>query len=239
MIQSLLDQLRPPPTPPAAERMARAIYEHAVLVDGYAVSAGAALDDLEAEIVDRHLPPGGRILDLGCGGGREAFGFARRGFRVVGVDLSAPLIERARAAANGGDVTFLVGSARAIEFPPASFDALWLASEIYAEIPGRAARIASLRRLATFVRGPIVVFANFGRGHLRTRLLLDGPRRILAPLLPRLCSEPGDRILRDPLAAGAPFYRHHFDSEAAVRAEFEAAGLRVTDRIGSAFVLSQ
>ena len=238
MIARLVDQLRPPPTPAEAERMALAIYASPPLVDGYAASADDTLDELEKQIADRHLR--GRILDLGCGGGREAFGFRRRGLDVVGVDLSPPLIEKARAAAGGLErISFVAGSVATIEFPPASFDTLWMASEVYAEIPGRATRIAVVRRLATFVRpdGRFVIFASFGRGHRRTRWLLDAPRRLLAPILPRLCSEPGDRILRDPLAR-APFYRHHFDDETEVRAEFEAAGRTVIDRIGSAFVLS-
>jgi SAM-dependent methyltransferase len=241
MIARLVDQLRPPPTAAEAERMALAIYASRPLVDGYAASAADVLDDLETQVADRHLPASGRILDVGCGGGREAFGFRRRGLAVVGVDLSAPLIEKACTAAQElDDISFVTGSAATIEFPPASFDALWMASEVYAEIPGRAMRVAVLRRLAAFVRpdGRFVIFANVGRGHRRTRWLLDAPRRVLAPLLPRLCSEPGDRILRDPMASGAPFYRHHFDDETEVRSEFEDAGRAFIDRIGSAFVLS-
>lgn len=42
------------------------------------------------------LPPGARILDVPCGYGRHAAELARRGFRVVGVDLSRSMIEEAR-----------------------------------------------------------------------------------------------------------------------------------------------
>jgi len=34
------------------------------------------------------LPPGGRVLDLGCGDGRNLFYFARKGFDVHGIDFS-------------------------------------------------------------------------------------------------------------------------------------------------------
>jgi tellurite methyltransferase len=34
------------------------------------------------------LPPRARILDLGCGDGRHAIFFARRGFKTIGVDIS-------------------------------------------------------------------------------------------------------------------------------------------------------
>ena len=44
---------------------------------------------------------GSRILDLCCGPGRHSAEFARRGFRVTGVDLSPHLITHARSRAAG------------------------------------------------------------------------------------------------------------------------------------------
>ncbi len=43
------------------------------------------------------LPPGTRVLDLGCGNGYLCRRLARAGARVVGVDRSPELLERARA----------------------------------------------------------------------------------------------------------------------------------------------
>ncbi|MBO0878789.1 MAG: class I SAM-dependent methyltransferase [Mycobacterium sp.] len=59
---------------------------------------------------------GARILDIGCGIGRHAIEFARRGARVVGVDNSAPLIESARVAAGALPVRFVVADTRTIAF---------------------------------------------------------------------------------------------------------------------------
>jgi SAM-dependent methyltransferase len=42
------------------------------------------------------FPSGGRILDAGCGPGLVAEAFLQAGYRVVGVDLSAEMIARAR-----------------------------------------------------------------------------------------------------------------------------------------------
>jgi SAM-dependent methyltransferase len=47
-----------------------------------------------------HLPPGARILDLCCGQGRHAVRLAQRGYRVTGLDYSAPLLALAREAAS-------------------------------------------------------------------------------------------------------------------------------------------
>jgi SAM-dependent methyltransferase len=44
-------------------------------------------------------PPAARILDLACGIGRHSIEFARRGFKVVGIDRSRAFIDRARTEA--------------------------------------------------------------------------------------------------------------------------------------------
>jgi glycine/sarcosine N-methyltransferase len=51
-----------------------------------------------------------RVLDAACGTGQHAIALARRGYQVVGADLSAAMVERARenAAALGAEVTFVV-----------------------------------------------------------------------------------------------------------------------------------
>lgn len=45
------------------------------------------------------LPAGARVLDIACGAGRHARAFARRGLTTIGVDLSWPLLLRARETA--------------------------------------------------------------------------------------------------------------------------------------------
>jgi SAM-dependent methyltransferase len=53
----------------------------------------------EARWVAELLPaPPGALLDVACGTGRHAGELARLGYAVVGVDLNAALLERARAA---------------------------------------------------------------------------------------------------------------------------------------------
>jgi SAM-dependent methyltransferase len=50
----------------------------------------------EAALVGLLLPRGGRVLDAGCGTGRVAIELARRGYDVLGVDLDAGMLDRAR-----------------------------------------------------------------------------------------------------------------------------------------------
>ena len=48
---------------------------------------------VDAEALDERFVTPGRLVDLGCGAGRHAIQFARRGFRVTAVDLSRPMLE--------------------------------------------------------------------------------------------------------------------------------------------------
>jgi SAM-dependent methyltransferase len=68
---------------------------------------GALLDLLDPR-------PGDRVLDVGCGFGTTSLGAAARGAVVHGVDISAPMIERARERAieAGATATFAVGDAQ-------------------------------------------------------------------------------------------------------------------------------
>ncbi len=54
------------------------------------------------------------ILDLGCGDGRHSLELARRGHRVIGLDLSEELLERARSRNEdeGLEATFIQGDMR-------------------------------------------------------------------------------------------------------------------------------
>lgn len=63
-------------------------------------------------------PDGARILDLACGSGRHSLELARRGFAVVGADISAELIEIARSESEGQglDVEFLEADLRELDF---------------------------------------------------------------------------------------------------------------------------
>ena len=49
------------------------------------------------EMFLKHIKPGGRILDLGCGSGRDSRAFLERGYDVVPVDGSAELAKLAGA----------------------------------------------------------------------------------------------------------------------------------------------
>ncbi|MFM8386668.1 MAG: class I SAM-dependent methyltransferase [Planctomycetia bacterium] len=64
------------------------------------------------------LKAGARVLDVGCGGGRYCRALAARGLKVTGVDLSAEMLEAARAQSPNlpGSPLYLRADARALPF---------------------------------------------------------------------------------------------------------------------------
>jgi len=73
------------------------------------------------------LPPGSRVLDVGCGIGGSARILARDyGFDVLGISISPAQIRRASALTPAGlPCRFAVMDAMALELPPSSVDAVW------------------------------------------------------------------------------------------------------------------
>jgi len=76
------------------------------------------------------LAPGDAVLDIGCGAGVDSLVAAYlvgEGGRVTGIDVTAAMIERARAhqaRLDSDNVTFQVGEAEALPFPDHTFDAV-------------------------------------------------------------------------------------------------------------------
>jgi SAM-dependent methyltransferase len=110
------------------------------------------------------IAPDDRVLDVGCGTGHVTLLAARQAGRghVVGVDLSAPMLARARAdaAAQGiANVRFEQGDAQVHPFPDAGFD------------------VAISRGGVMFFEDAVAAFANILRG-LRPggRLVFIGPQ---------------------------------------------------------------
>lgn len=69
------------------------------------------------------LSKGSSVLDLCCGTGRHSLALARRGARVVGLDLTASYIAKAKRRGRGANPRFMLGDMSQLHFE-AEFDAV-------------------------------------------------------------------------------------------------------------------
>jgi len=98
------------------------------------------------------LQPGQSLLDVGCGPGTVTLDLAKRltPGEVVGIDMSAAVIESARAAAKDADaanVTFDVADAYALPYADDSFDVVH-AHQVLQHLSDPVAVLGEMRRVA-------------------------------------------------------------------------------------------
>ena len=95
------------------------------------------------------LWPGAEVLDVGSGPGTITVGLARHAARVVGLDMSAEMVEAASALAAReglGNTAFRVGSAYRLPFDDASFDVVY-AHQVLQHLSDPVAALAEARRV--------------------------------------------------------------------------------------------
>lgn len=81
----------------------------------YTKGTSGEVDFIEKEInYDKTV----RILDIGCGTGKHSIELAKRGYAVIGIDLSDSMLKKARANAEAADVkvAFQRADARYLQF---------------------------------------------------------------------------------------------------------------------------
>jgi SAM-dependent methyltransferase len=96
-----------------------------------------------------HLEPGMQILDIGCGPGNITRDLAARVApgRVVGLDRSEDVIERAMADDETGAVEFVTGDVYALDFEDGSFDVVH-AHQVLQHLSDPVAALAEMMRVA-------------------------------------------------------------------------------------------
>ena len=160
------------------------------------LTAAAEVDQMIALL---GLQSGGAVLDLCCGIGRHSIEFARRGFKVTGVDRTTPYLDQARASAAKENlkIEFVLSDMREFSRPAAFDGAINLFTAfVYFDDPADDAKVSrnhfeSLKsggRLIVDVNGKEIIAGKFrardwskredGTIVLEERRVLDGWKRL-------------------------------------------------------------
>ncbi len=75
------------------------------------------------------LPKQAKVLDVGCGPGRDADYLQKQGLEIFGVDASQKMIELARQ--RNKEVSFEVMDMRELNFAPKNFDGVWASASVF------------------------------------------------------------------------------------------------------------
>ena len=74
------------------------------------------------------LKKGARILDLGCGSGRDAKAFSEMGLHVTGIDFSSELLKIAQL--NAPSAIFYLMDINSLLLPESSFEGVWASASL-------------------------------------------------------------------------------------------------------------
>lgn len=139
-----------------------------------------ALKTWEREVIAR-FPSGARILDIGCGLGREAFPLSDLGYDVVGIDISKEVISQVRqlSAEKGYHIPFVLYDGKKLPFPDDSFDVVLIWAQTFGLLYGEAFRrdyLAECRRVLK--TGGLFSFSTHDFDYLKAQYphCLDGRR---------------------------------------------------------------
>ncbi len=84
-------------------------------VEGYGFHRSGAPEIILQWFKESCVPPGGNVVDLGCGGGQWLERLAREGYQTCGIDVSKNMLEIAKQ--NAPESKFLCGSFDAVAIP--------------------------------------------------------------------------------------------------------------------------
>jgi S-adenosylmethionine-dependent methyltransferase len=197
--------------------------------------AGSLEHARSLQILDDHLRPGSRVLDLGGGPGRHAIDLARRGHRVVLADLSPVLLEQARARLAASDVQDRVESIDEVNaedlsrYSNHSFDAVLAFGPFY-HLVGQDERARAAREIARVLRPAGLAFVAFiprtsGLAGLIERAARH-PEQV-SPQALRIAAETG--VFRNTSQAG--FQEGYYPLPGEIERLFETAGLEPLEAV--------
>lgn len=192
--------------------------------------AGHPLFEADRLAVDARFTDPGPLIDLGCGIGRHALRFARRGFPVTAVELSHPMLQTLGAKADAEGLGLLRVRANLCDLgclPDAHFSYALSMFSTLGMIRGRPARRKALGEAFRVLRpgGRIALHAHNLWLNLADR---QGRRWLLGQIGRTLLGRPdyGDRRMT---YRGIPRMEVHLYRWGELRGELRSAGFRIDE----------
>lgn len=212
----------------------------------YTKRATAGLWLSETHFITKYFTtPGAAVLDLGCGTGRTTIPLVQQGFKVIGVDVVAAMIDSAKkiSLAQGLTIDYRVGDATKLDFPDGSFQYILFSNQGWSQIPSRAQRQTALAEMTRVLApGGIAIFTahpRVWRGKFLWFWVWQWVRfYILKPLgWPVAEVDFGDRFFDREVGDSQQTYRSqqfiHIATKREVTRQMQAAGLTVLEANGS------
>jgi ubiquinone/menaquinone biosynthesis C-methylase UbiE len=171
--------------------------------------------DAEQFFLRLGVTAGTRLLDVGCGAGQLALIAARAGAQVTGCDIATNWLEkaRARAVAEGLEITFEEGDAESLPYEEAQFDAVTsLIGAMFAPRPDLVA--AELTRVCR--PGGMIAMANWTPGGFIGQMLKTISKHIAPSGMPSPVLWGDEAAVRERLREGIADLKcelrvYHFD----------------------------
>ena len=180
--------------------------------------------------LDEWKPIRGKVVEFGCGEGRDSIFLARSGYDVTGIDIAPSAIDRARIWAREEDVEidFRVGDATALSGIPDNHFDLGVnigCLQMFPDLGDRSRHLNEARRVLK--PNALYFFLNMGGGTKEEaveRFDPDWTPPMVGELRPRkIMVEGGEKEIMLPIIAG-----HGFQEEELER-EFSVSGFTIVD----------
>lgn len=199
-------------------------------VDIYSERAHEGLFTQERKIISQYFTtPGAKVLDVGCGSGRATQPLAEKGFDMVGVDLSSPLIEEARA--QFPHLQFEVGDATQLGYKDETFDYVVFTNVGLDYIYPEAQRRQALREIYRVLKpGGIFAFSSHNSWYFLPSVVVDHDTLWNLYLRPELLFNPFDRYTTTNVQVGET--RVYLSSPVKQRVQLAQCGFDLLEVVG-------
>jgi ubiquinone/menaquinone biosynthesis C-methylase UbiE len=129
----------------------------------------------EKDVALNYFPSDARILNVGCGMGREAFNLYDMGFKITAIDISEKAITGARSLASETkrNVTFLITNGVDLSFDDSSFDVVIIWNQTFGLMYTESKQVAFLKECKRVLKDNGIISFS---GHEREYVEINYPQ---------------------------------------------------------------